>query len=255
MTIGKELIYDTNLSKSEKFYIRIFGVPINGLRIRARRILPLITSDYKNILDAGCGPGIFTFEIAKMLPASKITGIDIDSKLIDTDNKIAKVTGIKNCTFEVQDILSMNYTDNFDLVLSVDNLEHIENDEQALKCFYTSLKNGGTLLIHVPGYYRRWKFFGWAENFYVEGHYRPGYTKDQITEKLIKAGFKIKEAHYTYGWIETITNNISYWITKAEMKNKIFYALVFPFLNFFSYFGKNSKPDKGAGVIVIAHKI
>ena len=88
----------------------------------------------------------------------------------------------------------------------------------------------------------------------MEGHHRPGYTTEQIAEFAKTAGFKIKELKYTYGWLETITNNISYWITKAEMENKYFYALVFPFLNLLSYFGQWSNPKKGAGVLAILVK-
>ena len=50
--IGRELIHDPSLSRLEKAYVRVFGIPINGLRIRARRILPLVHSGYRAILDS-----------------------------------------------------------------------------------------------------------------------------------------------------------------------------------------------------------
>lgn len=254
MPLGSELIHDETLSSLEKLYIRIFGVPINGLRIRARRVLPLITPKYRQIMDAGCGTGVFTYEIAKKLPDSSVTGIDIDKTALNVNTLIAKKIDLKNCFFEFQDISQMSIQNRFDLILTVDNLEHIENDQDALNRFFNALKPNGELIIHVPGYYRRWKFFGWAVNFDVEGHFRPGYTKEQLEEKLRKAGFSINEIYYTYGWIETITNNISYWITRARMENKILYALVFPLLNFMSYFGRKSRPMKGAGVLAVAVK-
>lgn len=252
--IGKALIYNSSLSPFEKIYIRIFGAPINGLRIRARRILPLVTSNYKNIMDVGCGSGVFTFELAKRLPESTITGIDINHEIIDTNKKITEKLDLNNCSFEYADITEMNIKERFDLILTVDNLEHIEDDEDALKRFFNALTKKGEIIIHVPGYYRRWLFFGWSVNFDVEGHFRPGYTKEQITEKVEKAGFKIIDSYYTYGWIETITNNISYLITKARMRNKILYSIIFPFLLFLSYFGKKSRPIKGAGVLIKAKK-
>ena len=82
---------------------------------------------------------------------------------------------------------------------------------------------------------------------------------DTVREQLLNpqtvfddAGFEIREIRYTYGWLETVTNNISYWITRAEMKNKMLYALVFPLLNLLSYLGRNSRPTKGAGVLAVA---
>lgn len=252
--LGAEQLYRSDLSFAEKMYIRIFGVPINGLRIRARRILPLITPKYKMIMDAGCGPGVFTFEMAKRNPESTVVGIDIEEPLIKMDREVAQKLKLKNCLFETADVLNLPETKRYDLVLSVDNLEHILDHEKAMKKFYGSLKKGGELILHVPGLYRRWRFFGWAENFYVEGHHRPGYTAEQIAELAKKTGFKIKEIRYTYGWLETITNNISYWITGAEMENKYLYALAFPFLNMVSYFGQWSRPKKGAGVLAVLIK-
>ena len=254
MPLGTELTYGDQLSFVERLYIKIFGVPVNGLRIRARRVLPLITEQYKNILDAGCGPGIFTFEIAKRLPESTVTGADIEKTLLDRNTKIARKAGLDNCQFKYLDLAGMDNEDRFDLILSVDNLEHIEDDANVLRRFYQSLTMDGELIVHVPGYERRWYFFGWAVNFHVKGHCRPGYTLEQLQEKVYNSGFKIREIYYTYGWLETITNNISYWITRAEMENKMLYALVFPLLNFFSYFGRNSRPEKGAGVLAIAYK-
>ncbi|MEE2710374.1 MAG: class I SAM-dependent methyltransferase [Gemmatimonadota bacterium] len=254
MPLGTELTYSDQFSSLECLYIKIFGVPINGLRIRARRILPLTTDKYINVLDAGCGSGVFTFEMAKRLSKSMITGVDIEQELLDRNTEIARKIRLDNCRFEHLDLTNMDEKDRFDLILSVDNLEHIEDDDNVLRRFYQSLTTDGELIIHVPGYERRWYFFGWAVNFHVEGHCRPGYTLEQLQVKLHNAGFKVREIRYTYGWLETITNNISYWITRAEMENKMLYALVFPLLNFLSYFGRNSRPAKGAGVLAIACK-
>ena len=67
-------------------------------------------------------------------------------------------------------------------------------------------------------------------NFDVPGHVRPGYRSDELVTKLRNAGFEVEEHHYTYGIIETFTNNISYTITGADQRRKMLYAVVFPFL-------------------------
>ncbi len=254
MFIGRELCLDESLSKLERAYIWLLGVPINGLRIRARRILPHISGKYKSILDAGCGPGVFSFTLAKFLPQSAITGIDVDQNLLERNKTIAQKSKLRNCSFIYQDINMMSFKEQYDLVLCVDNLEHIEDDQNALKNFYNALQYGGDLILHVPAYYRRWLFFRWAVNFDVDGHFRPGYTKEALEEKIKLAGFTVKELYYTYGWLETVTNNISYLITGARMRRKHLYAFVFPVLNIISFLGRNSKPKRGAGVLVLARK-
>lgn len=69
-----------------------------------------------------------------------------------------------------------------------------------------------------------------------------------------EAGLSVQTAFYTFGWFETVANNFSYLITKAEAKNKIAYAIVFPLLNFIAWLGRNSHPEKGAGVLIVAEK-
>ena len=252
--IGKELAFDESLPALERLYIRLFGVPINGLRIRARRVLPYITPKFRRILDSGCGQGIFTFEVARRLPASTITGMDTNSELIDRNRRIADIAGMSNCRFECGDIADIRPDNQYDLILSIDVLEHIENDVRVLNSYYRALAPSGELLLHAPGYHRRWPLFSWMVNFEVEGHCRPGYTMEEIAGKVEGAGFAIIERYYTYGWLDTISNYLSYAVTGARMKRKHLYALVFPILLFISYFGRNSRPERGAGVFIHARK-
>ncbi|MFH1721004.1 MAG: class I SAM-dependent methyltransferase [Candidatus Altiarchaeota archaeon] len=255
MWIGTELIHHPELSTLEKIYIRLFGAPINGLRNRARRILPLFEGrKISSLLDAGCGPGILTMELAKRYPECKVTGIDILRKDIEINNIIARKAGLKNCLFRVKDIADIEYVDEFDAILCVDNLEHIEDDVGAVTKLKKALKPGGFAIFHVPGYYRRWFWFGKSVNFDVPTHVRPGYTLEQIVDVIESRGLKVEESFYTYGYLETITNNISYKITGAQKRNKHIYAFVFPFLLFFSWLGHWSRPEWGAGVVVVAKK-
>lgn len=254
MLIGRTLAHNPGLSLFGKLYISIFGVPISGLRNRVRRVLPFIKDGHNRILDAGCGTGVFSYEMARRLPESEVLGVDLNDEAIAVNNEIAKRAGIDNCRFERADILDLIYEDEFDLVLSIDNLEHIADDELACRNIWRALKPGGRLILHVPGLYRRWLFFGKRVNFDVPSHVRPGYLREEIVDKLIKTGFQILDSHYTYGYLETVTNNISYLVTGAEMKHEVLYAFLFPFLLAVSWFGQFSKPKWGAGVLVIAKR-
>ena len=251
---GSELAHTPGLNFAEKTYIKIFGAPINGLRIRIRRILPVIEGSPEKILDAGCGRAVFSYLLAKKFPQAMILSVDMDTGQLELNRKIAEAIKLKNLLFSRQDVASLPYKEEFDIVLSVDNIEHIGDDQKALQSLAKSLKKGGTLYLHVPAYERRWFFFKFMTNFDVPGHYRPGYTLEDISQKIKAVDLHIVQAYHTYGWLENVSNNISYFITKAEAKNKIIYALLFPFINFMAWLGRNSRPKKGAGVMIIAKK-
>ncbi len=250
---GCELSLDPKRSRFERAYARVLGAPANGLRIRLRRVLPETGGTFTSILDAGCGAGVFSFELAKRHPEAQVLGIDSDADLVDRANTIARRAGLTNCRFETGDVTALDYDGDFDLVVSVDNLEHVDDDVTAMKGLLRALRPDGRLVLHVPGYERRWLLLGRRGNFDVPGHVRPGYRHDELVHKLEGAGFVVVSCTATYGIIETFTNNISYLVTGADEKRKGLYALVFPLLLAVSYAGKFSRPRWGAGVLAVAH--
>lgn len=252
--LGKELAYSPQLGELEKKYIRIFGAPICGLRIRLRRVFQVLDFDAASILDAGCGRGVFSYQLAKKYPDANVIGVDIDEQQLIQNTNISKRLNLRNLCFKKADVSDLPFEGEFDLVLSVDNLEHIEDDQAGLNSLFLSLKPGGTLVLHVPGYERRWLVWKFRENFDVPGHYRPGYIREELCEKIERTGFNIESSYYTFGWLETIANNLSYLITKAEAKNKIIYALIFPLLNGIAWLGRYAKPEKGAGILILAKR-
>ena len=251
---GSDLYYNHRLGLLERWYCRLLGVPIVGLRIRLRIISRLLPDSASAVLDAGCGRGVISRYLAHRYPAAQITAIDSDAESQATNQAIAKRTGLPNCTFDVADLNHFEHPDGFDLIVSVDNLEHIEDDVSVMARLYDALSPNGTLVVHVPHYYRRWPVFGWQENFDVPGHFRPGYHLDELTERLERVGFQIEDKGFSYGFLENLANNISYWITGARERNKVLYALSFPILNAVAYLGRWQRPTRGAGCWAIAKK-
>ena len=251
---GRELSLDPGRSRFERMYANLLGAPANGLRIRLRRVLPATDGSYQTILDAGCGSGVFSFELAKQHPEAQVTGVELEPDLVSRANQVAKSAGLANCRFQQGDVTKLDFEDEFDLVVSVDNFEHVEDDVAAMRTLLHALRPGGRLVAHVPGYERRWILFGRRVNFDVPGPVRPGYQADPLVGKLREAGFQVTSHQYTYGAIETLTNNISYLITGADQRRKVQYAAVFPLLLAVSYLGKVSRPRWGAGVRAVARR-
>jgi SAM-dependent methyltransferase len=257
MLLGREQIYNPGYSRIEKAYIFLFGMPIIGLRIRARNVFSLIPTGrkYRNILDAGSGTGVFAFELARRFPDASILGIDLLKEATDVCTYIAEKTRAFNIEFRQEQIENMKEVNVFDLILCVDILEHIEDDLNALKKLYQSAAPNGILVLHVPALHRRYPVWKESLNFNVNTHVRTGYRQKGILEKVCQAGFGVIQDGFTYGFWETLANNVSYMITRARMQNKTLYSFAFPFLNLISWLGPRARPKElGAGIFVIAEK-
>jgi len=183
-----------------------------------------------------------------------VLGVELEPRLVERDNHNARAAGLSNLRFDQGDVTALTFDAEFDLVVSVDNLEHVEDDVAALGTLYRALRPGGTLVVHTPGYERRWPVFGRHVNFDVPGHVRPGYRVEELANKLQASGFEVGSTQYTYGFLETLTNNVSYRISGAEERNKLLYAAVFPVLLAVSWLGQWSRPRWGAGVLAVARR-
>lgn len=253
---GFEFKYLNNLSLFEKIYIKLLGIPILGLRIRLWHMLPIIkkySQSKRNILDFGSGRGAFTLELARDNPSCNVLGIDLDNDKVLSANYVAKAAEIKNCSFVVMDIFNIPEDTTFDLIVAIDVLEHIHDDLGILMQLNKCLDEKGVLIIHVPHFSRN--LFGMSRtNFDIEGHVRPGYTINDMYEIFNKSRFDIIDFGYTYNSIETLVNDLSYLITKGSEKNKILYALFFPFFLLVGWLFHGKPKNVGSGLYIIGKK-
>ncbi|MBF0621040.1 MAG: class I SAM-dependent methyltransferase [Magnetococcales bacterium] len=252
---GQEFALSPKLSKVERLYCRLFGLPIQGLRVRLRVIMRLLPDRaFNRILDAGCGRGVIARSVAQRFADAHLDALDLNSEGQAINQELAGHMGLERCQFISTDIFEYTPDKSYDLIVSVDNLEHLEDDVGAVTRYFDWMEPGGTLLVHVPHYYRRWPVFKRTVNFDVEGHIRPGYHLPELVELIQDAGFIIDDSGFSFGFWENLTNNISYWITGAREKRKALYALMFPILNAIAWLGQNKQPSFGNSVWLLAHK-
>ncbi len=96
------------------------------------------------VLDAGCGPGALTLELAGL--GYRMSGCDFRA-----DDFAASDSGIE---FQQADLNeSLPYEDNtFDYVVSTEVLEHLQNPFRAIREFARITKPGGTVVVTTPNY-------------------------------------------------------------------------------------------------------
>jgi 2-polyprenyl-3-methyl-5-hydroxy-6-metoxy-1,4-benzoquinol methylase len=189
-----------------KTAIKILGIPHLGMRLRARFIMRQIGTP-SSVLDVGCGPGIYTLEIARKINGM-IVGIDIDQNKISQAKKLAKELNINNVQFEQKDAITALSERRYDLIICSDVLEHIQNDKEVAQKMQKALNDKGRIIITSPTKTEL------NERYRTQfGHYRE-YTKSDI-EQLFQ---NCTTTHY-----EEITRTIGtlLWkLNRAAFSNK-----------------------------------
>jgi len=214
------------------------------------------------ILDAGSGFGQYTWVIARKNRKWQIDSIDIKQGQIDECKLFFNKAGLLNADFQFGDLVQYKRADSYDLILSVDVMEHIENDLQVFKNFYDSLKPGGVLLISTPSDQGGSDVKHDHQSSFIDEHVRDGYAINEIYQKLKSAGFKLVEAKYSYGTLGSISWRLSMkYPLMALGISKLFlvflplyYLLVFPFCLIMNYIDVIGSHKSGTGLIVRAVK-
>jgi len=246
---------------------KLFGDVNIGGRIRANHVLKAIKSldlKGKKILDAGSGDGCYSFYLSKYEPSVNITAVELDESKIKNCLQIADELGINNIDFVNDSLLSIEYEAEFDYVICSDVLEHIPQDELAIKKFHTALKPGGTLVLHVPGLSEKhpvWERYGiikrkhdnWYEQhtahrpeFYHDA--REGYALEDILHKLRGAGFQILSVRPTYG----IFGMTAFQIFKITRMLMPVYVLMLPLLLGLGYLDVTRDNREGFSNLILA---
>jgi 2-polyprenyl-3-methyl-5-hydroxy-6-metoxy-1,4-benzoquinol methylase len=220
-------------------------------------------NDKTNVLDAGFGFGQYSWYIASKKPSWNIEGIELKQEQVEDCNRFFAQTNTQNVRFFSGDLTIYTKKDFYNLILSVDVMEHIENDVQVFENFYTSLKTGGLLMISTPSDQGGSGVEHDHDESFIEEHVRDGYGQKEIREKLNKAGFSDVEVFYTYGKTGSLSWKLSmkYPILMLGKSSAfylilpVYYLVVFPFCMLLNYADVRISHKKGTGLLVKARKI
>jgi len=221
MTFG----YIPNKSISKDLILRAIGYPNLIRRIQAEALMRMLNPKLnETILDVGCGPGYFTYEISKY--CNKSLGIDwnLNSKhsfAMKTQPKLVYIKG---------DIQKLPFaSDMFDKILLSSVLQMVQDDELLLEECYRILKPDGELILSVPlGYiyikklndykYKLKEVFGSLGKTY--------YNYKQIVELVKMKGFEVNEIEYSPKWWGSLIFEIGLFA---------WYRFRFPFFSVYSF--------------------
>lgn len=132
------------------------------------------------ILDAGCGSGRNMIELAHH---GVVTGVELSG----TSVRLARERGAGEVI--EGSVMDMPFDDGtFDLTVSLDVIEHLEDDFGALRELRRVTKPGGALLVTVPAY--QWLWSGHDE---VNHHHRR-YSRRTLLAAAQSAGWRLERS-------------------------------------------------------------
>ena len=134
---------------------RLWGIPDIHTRQKWIALNPYLASlpDHLRLLDAGCGNGTWSLELAARHPSWTIMGIDKNSEAIQQAEYKRQVLGLQNVAFVEADFLNFQPVELFNAVLSIASAHYLVEQNQGKALFdefHAWLRPGGRLILLGP---------------------------------------------------------------------------------------------------------
>jgi 2-polyprenyl-3-methyl-5-hydroxy-6-metoxy-1,4-benzoquinol methylase len=216
----------------------------------------------KQIYDAGCGFGQYSYYCASHFPRSAIYAVDIKSEQVEDCTRFFRNAGLTNATFAIEDLTQIQHENKFDLAISVDVMEHIPDDVGVFRNLHRSLRPGGKLLVNTPSDLGGSDAHGPEDESFIEEHARNGYGVEEIRTKLTSVGFNVEKIKFAYGPWGSIAwrLGIKYPMLLLNVSRPLllllpfYYLVTLPFTLLLMYLDYAGTNKAGTGLIVIATK-
>lgn len=102
----------------------------------------------EKILDLGCGDGVLTVELAKLVPGGFALGIDASESMIETAKKYNAGANVR---FELLDINAIEFESEFDMVFSNATLHWVKDHKKLLSNVFKTMKDKGVARFQFAG--------------------------------------------------------------------------------------------------------
>ena len=232
------------------------------VRRELRKLREVLGDKEISIYDAGTGYGQYSYFMVKKLQPNNIYAIDVKEKWINDCKDFFQKKNYSKVKFGIEDLTDINHENMFDLIVSVDVMEHIEDDIKVFQNFYKALKPGGFLLINTPSIYGGSDVHDDEGESFISEHAREGYSFQDLESKLTPLGFKVYRSRYTYGfWGDKAWRlGIKYPMQMLNISKiffivlPLYYLVTLPFTFLMMYVDYSGNNKVGAGVNFIVRK-
>jgi len=219
-------------------------------------------NEHIEIYDAGTGYGQYSYFMLKKIKPCSIYAVDIKADWIEDLKDFYAQNNLAKIKLSIEDLTEISHENKFNLILSVDVMEHIEDDIKVFKNFYKALRPGGYLMINTPSNLGGSDTHDESDESFISEHARSGYSKEELESKLLSAGFGIFKFTYTYGFWGDIAwrLGIKYPMLMLNFSKVLFlflpfyYLFTLPFTFIFMAADYYADNKTGSGINLIAKK-
>jgi SAM-dependent methyltransferase len=177
----------------KEFYLQYAAVEarhwwfVGRRRIVEQVIRQLNLPKNAKILEAGCGTGGNLTMLARY---GQISAMELDETACQLANE-RQVTTVKRGSLPDE----IPFTTQYDLIVILDVLEHLDDDLAALQALYRKLNSHSWLLITVPAYQFLWSYHDEIN------HHKRRYTLKNLKRVVKQAGYTVCYASYFNTWL------------------------------------------------------
>lgn len=165
------------------FFDDLFAVEPESFWFRSRNalialILRGVTSPVRSVLEIGCGTGYALQRVAATFPDAFLTATDLFPEAFAYARR-----RVPRAKYLQVDVTRLPFSDEFDLACAFDVVEHVTEDEQALREVQRALHPRGWFLLTVPQHQALWSG---SDDI---AHHKRRYSRSELNAKLAAAGF------------------------------------------------------------------
>ncbi|MCC6139909.1 MAG: methyltransferase domain-containing protein [Nitrospira sp.] len=181
------------------------GLTIKGLYLQWK-VAAYLRQGGRVVLDAGCGPEA---QLAAMF-AGRYSTCSFVGWDLHMSPDVKSVRPQANMSVIESDLERLAAVDKYDLIYSIDVLEHIDDFDGMLDRLVKALRVGGRLFIHVPSLDQQ-SWFGSGETETLnqfrahrsgDDHVHEGFAVSQLKQALEQRSVDVLDARPTFGrWV------------------------------------------------------
>ena len=174
------------------------------ININILQIVGLCLRGKRRILDVGCGFGLFGCYFSAMYPEIEYCGYDLNENRIVNARRAARNLGLKNISFHQGDARKLRLEKEFDAVIMVDLLHHIDDEAKRNlieTCAGLLAPEGSLIVKDVTTHPLPEIAFTWMLDVLMTGGFKMWFRNEKYFYELFSSSFEAIEMYPIADWL------------------------------------------------------